>query len=108
MPRKRNKKKTDDLGDVDGLSVSRQAITSAERVSVSPTDKKYHVARLTAGTIYDAQVSIRPDPQKHDEGHCLLPELNITDYLASAERRRWIEEKADLLARASEIILKAV
>lgn len=95
-------------GDVDGLSLSREAITSAASVSQPPGGKRYHVARLTAATIRAADVSIKPNPQEHDQGHCLLPQMNITNYLRSAENKRWIKERAAMLAQGCTLILTIV
>jgi len=94
-------------GDVDGLSVSRQAITSASAVSQHPSGRKYHVARLVAIAIRAVNVTIKPDPQQHDQGHCLLPEINSADYLQPDLKTR-IMEMAAQLAAACTIILEAL
>jgi len=58
-------------------------------------------------SIREADVTIKPDPQEHDQGHCLLPEINISDYL-QPDLKKHIKRMAAQLAAACTIILEAV
>ena len=105
LPRKPNKQNPEDQGDIDGLSVSRESITSAVRLSHS-NQRRYHVAGVKAGYIRSQQVSIVPDPQPTDSGHCLLPEFSTQRYLGSPEGKRWIKERARALASKSVLVFR--
>lgn len=105
LPRKPNKKNPNDHGDVDGLSVSREKITSAENASrLSPEGKRGSVVRVAAKLIYDVEISIIPNPQEHNQGHCLLPEINNTKY--GSEEEDWMLGIAAMLAAKSTIVWK--
>lgn len=93
-------------GDIDGLSVSRERITPAEQLSHGPLGKRYHVAQVKADVIRGAGVAIRPDPKDEDRGHCLLPEINIVAYQSDPVRKRWIKERAEIIARSARLVLR--
>lgn len=93
-------------GDVDGLSVTREAITPAAVASISPAGKRYHLARLVAGEFRKRALTIVPKPEDQDRGHCVVPELNILDY-AEPDKKRWIKERAAELATCCGIAFRA-
>ena len=104
-PRAPNRKRPGDQGDVDGLSVSRQIFTSAETAS-NHQGKRYHVVSLLAKTIREGGVvSIVPKPLLNDLGHCVLPEINITDY--ESDKKDVIELQAERLRNAATVVVRA-
>lgn len=72
--------------DVDGLSLSRgrteshPTFLSPEDLAKSgPSPEGYFLAELIYGELRKAGIRVIPDPQPHDPGHVLLPELNSSD-----------------------------
>ena len=91
LPRRPIKSKPGDRGDVDGLSVSREIITGLEAASKGADDKMRHVAGIEYKHFEPLEISVTSNAQSHDPGHCLVTELNITDYLDNKEKKTWIK-----------------
>lgn len=93
-------------GDVDGLSVTRPAITNdtPERASCCPfSGKHFHVAKLLVTTIESAGLTVIADAQPHDKGHALIPELNSLDR-RDPDKEAWMEERAKRLREAAQMV----
>lgn len=69
--------------DQDGLSVTRSKYNTVEQAALGRPGKSYYVAVLRASDLRRYGIVIRPDPQPHDPGHALLPELNSANRQAS-------------------------
>lgn len=109
-PRVPSKRKPDDTGDSDGLSVYRAAFHSPEAIARelrTGGSEPAWVAELKAGDIIALGVTLKPDPidaDKHPKGiaqpgHALIPEINSRE----AESTRVLELKRALADLANKV-----
>jgi hypothetical protein len=107
-PRMPSKKKPDDTGDSDGLSVYRAAFHSPEAIARelrTGGSRPAWVAELKASDIIALGITLQPDPLDAEEhpkgipqpGHALIPEINV----AQAESTRVLELKRKLAGLAN-------
>ena len=76
--------------DTDGLSLTRAKYNSLDDAAKGRPGKEYYVAVFRASDLRDiVNVQIEPDPQPHDSGHVLIPEMNSDNRKAqeTAERK---------------------
>ena len=67
--------------DTDGLSLYRAGCcTVSELARAHAKPNKCYIVSLNARDIYSLGLSIRSDPQPGPKGHCIIPELSISNY----------------------------
>lgn len=108
-PRMPNKKKPNDIGDLDGLSVYRAAFHTPEviaRVLRTSGSEPAWVAEFKAGDLIALGITLKPDPLQADKhpsgipqpGHALIPEIHS----GGAQSTRVLELKRELAALANK------
>lgn len=86
--------------DDDGLSLFREAFTSAAEVAAKgPNAKGYVVARLLVQDIVGLGLSVVPAPDEtQPRGHCLIPELTIEFHKTGKNKAKELEQSLAELA----------
>lgn len=107
LPRKPNPDNTDDSGDSDGVSISRQLITTPIDASYGPppSSRRGHVFGITYNDMVTNALTVTRCPTPHDPGHCVIPEMNRVDYDDTDDRtkKKRIKEAALALSFAATL-----
>jgi hypothetical protein len=94
-------------GDMDGLSVSREACGATPNSLVAHIEparrSDFVVARLRASDFLELGLSIQPSPVAGSLGHAIIPELSWPAYSANKRRCKELQEK--LAGKASRDVV---
>lgn len=99
LPRKR---RGEDLGDTDGLSIDREKLTTLQTAAWNKRKQSTdNLARLTMPDIAAASCTVKPAPIADNPAHALIPELNSIDLASNSEA---VKTMAKTLVDRCEII----